>query len=181
MSFILTRLWATVGVDFFWPLGGRAVGSLVRLSVLWGLEGIYLSFLWFRLLRMVFWNLCGEFSCLHIMVHWTLFLVTLVLMYYIFLRITFLRCIHMWEWPTMCTLYLLHLFQLYCLLHVSNKQFYHQKFTSAHAAYSIFHVCIWCLVANTLWLEIQSKHLEDSIIETNNRKKNVPHIGHSHI
>jgi len=35
-----------------------------------------------------------------------------------------------------------YLFQLYCPLHVSNKQIYHQEFTPVHAAYSIFHAKI---------------------------------------
>jgi len=34
LSFIVTHLWATVGVVFFWPRGGRVVGSLVHLGVL---------------------------------------------------------------------------------------------------------------------------------------------------
>ena len=38
-------------------------------------------------------------------------------------------------------------------LHVSNKQVHHQEVIFVHAAYSIFHACIWCIVANTLWLE----------------------------
>jgi len=35
-------------------------------------------------------------------------------------------------------------------LHVSNKQVHHQEVISVHAAYSIFHACMRCLVASTL-------------------------------
>ena len=49
-----------------------------------------------------------------------------------------------------CTLYFLHLFQLYYRLRVSKKQVYHREVTSVHAAYSIFYTCIWSVVANML-------------------------------
>ena len=42
---------------------------------------------------MVFWNLCGEFCCLHTMVHWTLFLVFLTVFFVWFV------CLKAWHSP----------------------------------------------------------------------------------
>ena len=105
---------------------------------------------------------------------------------------------YMWARPTRCTPYFLYLFQLYCPLHVSNEQVHHQEVTSVHAAYSVFHACMWCIVANRLWLgsnrnmlatrqwkmlyaactevtswwwTFYSKHVEDIIIETRKGNK----------
>ena len=47
-------------------------------------------------------------------------------------------CVCVCERPTRCTLYYLHLFQLYYPLHVSNKQVHHQEVTSVHAHTVLF-------------------------------------------
>jgi len=43
-----------------------------------------------------------------------------------------------------------YLFQLNYPLYVSNKQVHHQEVISVHAAYSISHGSMGCLVANTI-------------------------------
>jgi hypothetical protein len=58
------------------------------------------------------------------------------------------------ERPTRWTFYFYYLSQLYCPLHVSNKQTHYQEVTSLHATHSVFHARIWCLVTNTLRLEL---------------------------
>jgi hypothetical protein len=55
-------------------------------------------------------------------------------------------------------------------IHVSNKKVQYHKVTSVHAEYSIFQAFIWCLVANTLWMEPTEK-VEYSITETNTGSK----------
>jgi hypothetical protein len=62
--------------------------------------------------------------------------------------------LYMWASPTRYILHFLCLLQLYSHIHVSNQKVHLQQVTSVHAAYSIFHACVWCLVANSLWLGI---------------------------
>ena len=63
---------------------------------------------------------------------------------YIYMCVCVCVCVCVSKTNKMHTLFPLFV-SIYCPLHVSKKQVYHQEVTSVHAAYSIFHARVWCL------------------------------------